>query len=61
EPSTVLFYRTDLFEQAGITKVPTTWDELIEAGKKLTTNEIFGLSIPDFPSMGWCTWGMQYA
>ena len=61
EPSTVLYYRTDLFEEAGITKVPTTWDELIEAGKKLTTNDIFGLSIPDFGSMGWCTWGLQYA
>jgi multiple sugar transport system substrate-binding protein len=61
EPSTVLYYRTDLFEEAGITKVPTTWDELIEAAKKLTTNDMFGLSIPDFPSMGWCTWGLQHA
>lgn len=61
EPSTVLYYRTDLFEEAGITKVPTTWDELIEAAKKLTTKDVFGLSIPDFGSMGWCTWGYQYA
>jgi multiple sugar transport system substrate-binding protein len=61
EPSTVLYYRTDLFEQAGITKVPTTWDELIETAKKLSTNDVFGLSIPDFGSMGWCTWGLQYA
>src|SRR5690606_38954453 len=30
EPSTVLFYRTDLFEKAGIDAPPTTWDELIE-------------------------------
>lgn len=61
EPSTVLYYRTDLFEQAGITKVPTTWDELIDTAKKLSTNDVFGLSIPDFGSMGWCTWGLQYA
>lgn len=61
EPSTVLFYRTDLFEEAGITEAPTTWDELIEAGKLLTTDSMFGLSIPDFASMGWSTWGMQYA
>lgn len=61
EPSTVLFYRTDLFEAAGIEEVPTTWDELIEAAKLLTTDDMFGLSVPDFPSMGWSTWGMQYA
>lgn len=61
EPSTVLFYRTDLFEQAGITKAPTTWDELVDTAKKLTTNDMFGLSIPDFGSMGWATWGMQYS
>ena len=28
-------YRTDLFEEAGIDHVPTTWDELLEAGKKM--------------------------
>lgn len=59
EPSTVLFYRTDLFEAAGITEAPKSWDELMEAAKKLTNNEVFGLSIPDFPSMGWATWGYQ--
>ena len=61
EPSTVLYYRTDLFEAAGITEAPKTWDQLIEDAKKLTTNDVFGLSIPDFPSMGWCTWGLQVA
>ncbi len=61
EPSTVLYYRTDLFEAAGITEAPKTWDELIAAAKKLTTADVFGLSIPDFPSMGWCTWGLQHA
>lgn len=30
-----LVYRTDLFEQAGIEKVPETWDELLEAGAKM--------------------------
>jgi len=61
EPSTVLFYRTDLFEAAGIAAAPKTWDELMEDAKKLTTNDMFGLSIPDFPSMAWCTWGLQAA
>jgi multiple sugar transport system substrate-binding protein len=31
----VWYYRTDLFEQAGVTP-PTNWDELMEAAKKLT-------------------------
>jgi multiple sugar transport system substrate-binding protein len=31
----VLYYRTDLFDQYNV-KVPTNWDELVEAGKKLT-------------------------
>ncbi len=61
EPSTVLYYRTDLYEAAGITEAPKTWDELIATAKLLTTNDVFGLSIPDFPSMGWCTWGLQNA
>jgi multiple sugar transport system substrate-binding protein len=34
--STALFYRTDLFEEAGIEAPPTTWDEFEETAKKLT-------------------------
>ena len=34
--STALFYRTDLFQAAGITKPPTTWQEFEDAAKKLT-------------------------
>jgi multiple sugar transport system substrate-binding protein len=30
-----VFYNTDLFEQAGIAAPPTTWDELIDAARKL--------------------------
>lgn len=61
EPSSVLYYRTDLFEQAGIAEPPKSWDEMIDVGKKLTTADIYGLEIGDFPSFGWCTWGIQYA
>jgi multiple sugar transport system substrate-binding protein len=34
--STALFYRTDLFEEAGIDAPPTTWEEFEEAAQKLT-------------------------
>jgi multiple sugar transport system substrate-binding protein len=34
--STALFYRTDLFEEAGIDGPPTTWEEFEEAAQKLT-------------------------
>jgi multiple sugar transport system substrate-binding protein len=34
--STGLFYRTDLFEAAGIDKPPTTWDEFLADAQKLT-------------------------
>jgi multiple sugar transport system substrate-binding protein len=34
--STALFYRTDLFEEAGIDAPPTNWDEFQDAAEKLT-------------------------
>lgn len=36
-----LFYRTDLFEEKGLTP-PSTWDELLEAGKALTDDDTWG-------------------
>ena len=35
----VMFYNKDLFEEAGITEVPTTWDELVDVAKKLTLDK----------------------
>lgn len=37
--TTGLFYRTDLFEAAGIDHPPTTWDEFLEDAAKLTVPE----------------------
>jgi N,N'-diacetylchitobiose transport system substrate-binding protein len=34
-----IVYRTDVFEAAGITDVPTTWDELVEAGNAISEAE----------------------
>lgn len=43
----LLWYRKDLFEKAGL-KPPTTWDEMVEAGKKVQEQNpgIAGVSIP---------------
>lgn len=38
----VFVYRKDLFEKAGITKVPENWDEYREAAKKLHSDEVAG-------------------
>lgn len=39
-----LFYNKDMFEAAGITEVPTTWEELKETAAKLTTDSVTGLA-----------------
>jgi len=65
EPSALLFYRTDLYEAAGLDPAapPRTWDELIEAGKKLKASG--GKVIPfqlaqNAVELSWTTWGAQY-
>jgi multiple sugar transport system substrate-binding protein len=40
-----LYYNKALFQQAGITSPPATWDELIADGKKLTHGGTYGLAI----------------
>ncbi|MFJ5230017.1 ABC transporter substrate-binding protein [Kitasatospora sp. NPDC088391] len=40
-----LYYNKKLFQQAGIANPPTTWDELVADGKKLTTGGSYGLAI----------------
>jgi len=37
----ILWYRTDLLDQAGL-KVPTTYDEMIANAEKLTANGVYG-------------------
>lgn len=46
--NTVLYYRTDLFEAAGIEAPPTTWEEYREDAKLLTNAEtgVWGTVIP---------------
>ena len=51
--STGLFYRTDLFQAAGITSPPTTWEELQADAAKLT--------IPSKKQYGWIIFGPESA
>lgn len=63
EPSTVLYYRTDLYEAAGLDpdKPPTTWDELVSNSKALTRDKVFGISTASVAlDLGWSSWGLQY-
>ncbi|WP_010276074.1 extracellular solute-binding protein [Paenibacillus senegalensis] len=42
-----LFYNKDLFEQAGITEPPTTWEELIDTASKIKeTTGVDGFGVP---------------
>jgi len=63
EPSAVLFYRKDMFQEAGLDpeKPPATWAEVLEYGKALTKKGVFGFSIAqNAGDLGWSSWGLQY-
>jgi multiple sugar transport system substrate-binding protein len=63
EPSTVLYYRKDLFTAAGLdpAKPPKTWDELIAAARALTKGGVAGMNIAQTAGdLGWSSWGLQY-
>lgn len=62
EPSTVLYYRSDLVEAAGLdpNAPPTTWAELIDWARALTTDDVKGLSIATVAAdLAWSSWGLQ--
>jgi len=63
EPSAVLYYRTDLFEAAGLDpdSPPATWDDLVDYAEQLTNDEVFGLRLAqNAVDASWSTWGYQY-
>ena len=41
----VLWYRTDLFEEAGL-EPPDTWDDWLAAAEQLTGNGVYGVALP---------------
>lgn len=54
-----LFYNKGLFEEAGITDAPTTWDELVDVARALTVDENddgvperYGIVLPDHSASG---------
>ncbi len=46
----LLIYNKDMFEAAGITEVPTTWEGLYETSKALTNEEHKGIWLPIDPN-----------
>ncbi len=54
----VAYYNKDMFRDAGLDpeKAPETWDEMVEMGKALTTEDHHGLMIP---STGYPYWMFQ--
>ena len=54
----VAYYNKDMFREAGLDpeKAPTTWDELVEMGEALTTEDRAGIMIP---STGYPYWMFQ--
>jgi multiple sugar transport system substrate-binding protein len=63
EPSTVLYYRTDLAKAAGLdpTNPPKTWDDLVTWATKLTAGKVKGMTIASVAAdLGWSSWGLQY-
>ena len=63
EPSTVLYYNTDLVTAAGLDpkSPPTTWAELIDWSTKLTSGDVKGMTIASTAAdLGWSSWGLQY-
>lgn len=59
---TVLYYRESLIKKAGITKLPTTWDEYYEMCKAVTdpANNVYGFAIPLGDNHGTKTiWGFM--
>lgn len=40
-----IYYNKDLFDEAGITDIPETWDQFAKTAKKLTTDDVKGFAM----------------
>ncbi len=62
EPGAMFFYRKDYFEQAGVTKVPQSWAELLDACakvKNILKRGQYTIGLPINSALGWATYGLQ--
>ncbi|MFC7495232.1 MULTISPECIES: ABC transporter substrate-binding protein [unclassified Nocardioides] len=62
EPSTVLYYRTDLAKAAGLDPAspPKTWDELVTWSEALTDGKTKGMTMASTQiDLAWSSWGLQ--
>lgn len=62
-----VIYNKALFQQAGVTQFPTTWDEWVATAKKLTvdkngdgTPEQYGMVLPDHATVGNGVWASLF-
>lgn len=60
--TTLLFYNNDMFKKAGITKLPTNWDEFLDICEKLkkdgSTPLVWYGGFPNMLSNGPLSWGL---
>lgn len=63
EPGSILFYRKDILQNAGVTKAPTSWDELYDACAKIKATLNRGQYCIGMPlgsgELTWATYGLQ--
>ncbi|MFP7695864.1 ABC transporter substrate-binding protein [Trueperella sp. LYQ143] len=55
-----VFYNKKVFEAAGITKTPGSWNEFVQTAEKIRDAKVPGVESPLF-EMGGSRWGTQYA
>ena len=63
ELGTMLFYRKSMLQKAGVSKVPSTWDEMIDACSKIkpTLKKVqYCLGLCKDTSTGWTNWAVEY-
>lgn len=48
-----LYYNKEMFEKAGITTPPSTWDEFLTAAQKLTSGKVYGFAVNQDYSYSW--------
>ncbi len=63
EASALLFYRKDIFLEAGVTEPPKSWADLLSVCAKIKPvlgKGQYTLGLPIYSALGWATYGLQY-